>query len=680
VPPEEYADASLIREFLAEAEEHLATLDRDLLEIEGRIKQGAEVPAEPLEEMFRAVHTIKGLSAMFDFDAVRDLAHAIESVLDAVRKGAHVCDASCADTLFAGADALKEALHSAQEPGQGAAAAKAAGEAVRAYLQRSDSGEGRKEAAPERAEALSEFARARIEEATAEGLRPVRLRLRWGIELRLGALKLTALERALGAGEILDVRPVLAGSAKLSEVDPEKTDVLVEVVALTDVTDEEISDALGVVRTAIGLIGSDEAEEGTAEVVSGVMSKAAEHVVRVDIARLDDLMDLTGEIVTARTRLDDLIDSLKAREGRDYLTTALAQSVRDVGALIDLLQEHVMGLRMVPVRQLFSKFPRTVRDLARRSDKEIRLAFEGEETELDKRMIEQVEDSVLHMVRNACDHGIEQPEERTSAGKTHTGTVTLAASCEGNHVIIEVRDDGRGLDVLAIWQKAVESGMVSADEEIDDARLAELIMTTGFSTAREITDISGRGVGMDVVRKRIAGLGGSVRVSSEQGLGTAVTLRLPMTLAVLPSLLVGEVGRTFAIPSAAVSEVLRVRGTDIRKIRGNSVMDLRGEALPVVRLGSVLGIGVTKRSRDSKSFVAVVSAAGHRLGLAVDALEGQQQVVVKNLEEAVGRTAGISGATILGDGTVVPIIDVDSVVEIVAAEVAARDGNGGEGK
>jgi two-component system chemotaxis sensor kinase CheA len=680
--PSEYGDEELIREFLSEAEEHFNTLDADLLQIENVVRAGSAPPIELVEAMFRAVHTVKGLAAMFDYNAMKDLAHSVEHILDGLRKGTVPFDTPCLETLFDGADALKAVLTAVHTPDQGAADARTATARISAFLKsdRDSSATGTTQT-PEHE--LSEYARMRIAEAVEEGLRPIRISLRWGIELRLGSLQLASLERALGRGEILDVRPLTEDVPALDAIDSHTTDLTVEVFALTDLSDDEISNALGVVTSAI--IGLQPAavaeEEDVAEVETEErMAGFSEHVIRVDIARLDDLMDLTGEIVTARTRLDDLVDTLKARDIKDPLTQAFTQSAKDMGVLIDLLQEHVMSLRMVPVRQLFSKFPRTVRDLARRSDKEIRLVYEGEDTEFDKRLIEQIEDSILHMVRNACDHGIETPDVREAAGKPRTGTVTLAAGHEGNHIIIEVRDDGRGLDVLAIWEKAVEAGLISSEQELDDGLLADLIMTSGFSTAREITDISGRGVGMDVVRKKTAELGGSIRLSSELGTGTTIYIRLPMTLAILPSLLVVEAGRAFAVPIASVSEVLRVSGKDVRRLRGTAVMDLRGEALPVARLGDVLGISDGKWARDRKGFVIVVAAAGHRLGVAVDALEGQQQVVVKNLEEAVGRTAGISGATILGDGTVVPIIDVDGVVTLVADRVSARASTGGERK
>ena len=680
--PADYHDDAFIREFLAEAEEHFETLDRDLLTLDEAVRTGTTPGQDAIENMFRAVHTIKGLAAMLDYAGVRDLAHALENVLDGVRKHTVAVDATCLQALFDGSEALKSAMEAALgKAGADSDLVDRAMSAIDDFL--GAEAPARDEGADDR---LSAFARTRIAEAADEGLHPVRLRLRWGIELRLGALKLASLERSLGQGEVLDIRPLVEELPAMDAIDADATDVTVEVIALTDLSNQEIADSLGVVASAIEMLTTEDSAEAEAAAAdttahpgeeSGRGAALGEHIVRVSISRLDDLMDLTGEIVTARTRLDDLTAEIKARDPKDPLTQSLAAAVKEIGGQIDVLQEYVMGLRMVPVRQLFSKFPRTVRDLAHRSGKQIRLATEGERTELDKRLIEQIEDSVLHMIRNACDHGIESPQTREAASKPATGTITLAARSEGNHVVIEVSDDGAGLDLAAIWRRAVESGLISAEAEMDRGTIADLIMRSGFSTATEVTDVSGRGVGMDVVRQRTAELGGTVNVASEPGAGTTFTLRLPMTLAILPSLLVRENEHPFALPLAAVSEVLRVSAGDVRRLRGMHVMDLRGETLPVVRLGTALGMPEVKRAKNQRVFVIVVAAAGQRLGVMVDRLDGQQSVVVKNLEKAVGSAAGVSGATILGDGSVVPIVDVDGLVDLVIEQKSAGSGTGG---
>ncbi len=669
--PEEFNDAGLVQEFLVEADEYLRALDDDLLTLE-RVYGTGDVPEDLIENMFRATHTIKGLAAMFDFDDVKDLSHVMESVFQTFRKGERAVDEACLEVLFAGVDALRDAMAVVSGEGSGESSAHEAIDAVTVWLE----GEGATGAtgaagAVNAAGAdLGEYAATRIAEAAAEGLRAVRLELRWGIELRLGTLKVASLERALGRGEVLQIRPVIDTLPDIDRVDSEKTDVTFEVVALSDLSDGEIGDQLGVSASAIHAFEMGDAETAVCRLAPDATAVAnasggTQHIVRVDIERLDSLMDLTGEIVTARTRLEELLGPMKAAHRKEEGVQEVAAAAKDLSRLVDGLQDQVMRLRMVPVKQLFSKFPRTVRDLARRSGKEIQLTFEGEETELDKRLIEQIEDSLLHMVRNACDHGIESPEERVAAGKPPQGTVALAAGHEGNHIVIEIRDDGKGLDVGAIWSKAVEQGRISEEQELDDTLLVDTIMNSGFSTAETITDISGRGVGLDVVRKKLSELGGTITFETEFRAGTTFKLRLPLTLAIMSALLVREADRTFAVPIASVSEVLRVGRKEIRTIRGSSVMDVRGQALTVADLAEVLGVG-DEASRGDTSFVVVVSGIGHQLGLVVDSLHGQQQVVVKSLEEALGQTDGIGGATILGDGSVVPIIDVDGVVDLVA--------------
>lgn len=669
-----YEDAHVLEEFLAETEEHLDALDAQLLQLEGAQRSGSGPTEESINEAFRATHTIKGLAAMLELTTVRDIAHSLENVLAAIRSGRIDVGDAPLELLFEGTAELRRAVTGILRPSKRVADASGIVRRVDDFLGRDPS----LEPVCDTGQELSEYARSRIAHAHEEGLRPVRMLMRWGIELRLGALRLDVLERVLGRGEVLDIRPLVASLPVLDEIDPDTTEVEIEVVALTDLTDVEISDALGIVTSSItSLELENEHDTVPAQGDAPRTSSLSERVVRVDIGRLDDLMDLAGEIVTARTRLNELAVELAVRDRKDPLTQALALSVKDIGALVDILQEHVMSLRMVPARQLFSKFPRSVRDLARRSGKEITLVFEGEDTEIDKRLIEQIEDSVLHMVRNACDHGIESPDRRRASGKPDTGIVTIAAFNEGNHVMIEVRDDGRGLDVDAIVQRASAAGMIDPSSSVDEAALANLVMTTGFSTAEKVTDISGRGVGLDVVRKKASELGGSIRITSAPDKGTTISLRLPVTLAILPSLLVGDGERLFAIPLSAVSEVVRVRETEIRHVNESSMMDLRGKTMAVIRLSDALGIRENHPEDDRRLFVVVVSATGNTLGLAVDSLVAQQQVVVKNLEDAVGPSTGIGGATILGDGTVVPIVDIDGVIKLVSTRITETPSAGG---
>jgi two-component system, chemotaxis family, sensor kinase CheA len=686
--PAEYGTEALLREFLEEAEDHFEVLNRDLLEIERGVAAGS-APAGPLlDEMFRAVHTLKGLSAMFDFVHIKELAHAIEGVFDGMRKTSAVPEPATLDLLFASVDVLQHAVATVlEDPEADIDAAENAAADIERYL---DAVAPSTADTVETAEGgLSEYTRKRLATAAGEGVRGLTIRLRWGIELRLGGLRMADIETALGnLGEVLEVRPALTELPPLAELDPASADVAFDVVVLSDRSDRDIADSLGLGVASMRPMTREgaAATSPTPGAAAASAPKAAgggqgSSAVRVDIGRLDALVDLAGELVTARTRLKDLSAAITARDGKEELASALRLAVREVSGLVEQLQDSVMRLRMVPVGHLFSRFPRVVRDLARASGKEIQLAMHGEETELDKRVIEQIEDSLLHILRNACDHGIEPADEREAAGKPRAGTITLSATQEGDQVVISVSDDGRGLDVERIRSMAAEAGIAEEGDSSDET-LLDVIMSAGFSTATTVTELSGRGVGLDVVRRKTEDLGGHVQVESAEGRGTRFLLRIPLTLAIMPALLVETGGDRFAIPLSAVSGVLRIRKDELRSIEGVNVLDLRGETVAVVRLSEVLGLAqrdvrAVGRRRDT-CFVVDTLASGRRLGLLVDALIGQQEIVVKSLEDVLERRSqGVSGATILGDGSIVPILDTDRMVHLLAgtgSRRAARDG------
>jgi two-component system, chemotaxis family, sensor kinase CheA len=668
---------ALLREFMEEAEEHFDVLDTGLLALESAVRDGTGVDERLVNELFRSVHTVKGLSAMFELVDVKDLAHSVEGVFDRMRRGGMLPDEACLEQLFHAADVLRRAVAEAADPARDARETTAAAHDLDALV----AGDGAEtaQAAAETGE-LSEYASRRLEEAPGQGLRAIRITLRWGIELRLGTLRRRHVERSLGTGgELLEVRPLLAGLPQLDEFDPVDGDVAVVAVAVTDRTDQDVADDIGIGVSAIAALeghatrpADTAASTGDAQrgAVGGALGASATDIVRVDIRRLDGLVDLTGELVTGRTRLAELSSEIARRMGKDDAAMALSSAVKEVGLLVDQLQEHVMSLRMVPLGHLFSKFPRAIRDLAKMSGKEISLLTEGADTEIDKRVIERVEDPLLHIVRNACDHGIEGPEDRVAAGKPACASLTLAASQVGNHILIEVRDDGRGLDVERISRRAAELGLVAPGELLDHSRLIDTITAPGFSTASAVTDVSGRGVGLDVVKRKLAELGGTLEVDTVPGEGSTFRLRIPLTLAIIPALLVRCGGSRFAVPLAAVGGVLRIRARDVRTVQGVEVLDLRGETLPLAWLTDVLRLR-KERELPDKRFVVETQAGGERFGLVVDGMAGQQEIVVKDLGNAVGDTPGISGATILGDGSVVPIVDIDRFVGLFAASRAA---------
>ena len=398
---------------------------------------------------------------------------------------------------------------------------------------------------------------------------------------------------------------------------------------------------------------------------SGSVNRKPTDTIRVEVQRLDSLMDLVGELVLGRNRLLQLVSDMKASDDIAELLRELGETNTQVDFITTELQTAVMHTRMVQIGRVFNKFPRVVRDLAREFGKEIDLVIEGEETELDKSLVEEISDPLVHLVRNAADHGLELPEVREAAGKPRRGQMRLAAAHEGNHVVIEIEDDGAGIDVERVKEKAVERGLVTEKEaaEMTEAQAFEMLFRAGFSTAKKVSKVSGRGVGMDVVKTNISRLNGTINISSTPGQGSRFTLKLPLTLAIIQSLLVRVGHETFAIPLHSVIEVVGLHDEDISTIRGREVITLREQVLPLMRIGEVLGVeGYTPDK--TRTFAVIVGIAHHRLGLVVDALTGQKEIVIKPLGNYLKKVAGVAGSTIMGDGRVIMILDVGELVRM----------------
>jgi two-component system chemotaxis sensor kinase CheA len=399
--------------------------------------------------------------------------------------------------------------------------------------------------------------------------------------------------------------------------------------------------------------------------------------IRVDIERLDALLNLVGELVINRTRISDIANTLE-RLMNDKATVAgrgtmgaqhgiiapLAKDLADSAALLarttNEIQESIMKVRMVPIGQVFDRFPRLVRDVAKARGKEVQLVISGAETDLDKTIVDEVGEPLMHLLRNSVDHGIEPPDVRQQRGKQRAGTIALNAYHEGNQIIIEVTDDGGGIDLEKVRARGIKQGLISSEDRLSDRELIELIFTPGFSTAEVISDVSGRGVGMDVVKKNITSLKGIFDVDSVAGQGTRFTIKLPLTLAIIQALLIRVVDELYAIPLDSVIESQRVEMPDVRTVHGNEVITLRGQVVPLVRVADFFQLG---GQRDpEKVMIVIVGLQGKQVGLVVDSFEGEQEIVIKPLSDVVGRIPGISGATILGNGSISLIIDVHSLV------------------
>ena len=393
--------------------------------------------------------------------------------------------------------------------------------------------------------------------------------------------------------------------------------------------------------------------------------KKGDTTIRVDVSRLDALMNLVGELVLGRNRLLRLIQKLAAKYEGDELIETLVETMDQVDFITTDLQMAVMKTRMVPIARVFNRFPRVVRDLARELRKEVKLIIEGEDTELDRSIVEEIADPLVHLVRNAIDHGIEPPEERELIGKPRQGTVRLAAYHEGNHIVIVVEDDGRGIDIEKIKNKALERGLVS---EADLARMSEkdilnLIFLPGFSTAEKVTDVSGRGVGMDVVKTNIEKLNGTIEINTELGKGTQMIIKIPLTLAIIQSLLVNVGDEIYAIPLVSVVEAVKISKDEIQKVEGQNIIVLRDSVLPLVEMAEVFDI--PREEKGDYIYVVVLSIGEKRFGLVVDRLIGQEEIVIKSLGNYLSNIPGISGATIMGDGRITLIVDVAGLANMI---------------
>jgi len=385
------------------------------------------------------------------------------------------------------------------------------------------------------------------------------------------------------------------------------------------------------------------------------------HTIRVDTARMDNLINLAGELVITRTRLVKIGQDLKAQYPSDPLVNNLNETNVYLGRLMSDLQESVMRLRMVPIGTVFSRYPRLVRDFCRKTGKKIDLVIRGEETELDKTVIELIGDPLTHIIRNSVDHGIEAPEDRIALGKPEVGTITLDAYHEGNHISIVISDDGAGLDLDKIYNKALAKGLISDKGEMSERDIANLIFLPGFSTADQVTDISGRGVGMDVVRKTLNDLGGLIDIKTKRGEGTSFIIRLPLTLAIIQALLVEVRDEVYAIPLSSVVETLLIKKKEIRTVGKLPMVQVRGNTLPLISLREKFDIPEDNGASE-EVYVVVVGLGERTIGLIVDELQGQQEIVIKSLGDFLTNQHGIAGATILGDGKVTLILDIGSLI------------------
>ncbi len=670
--------------FFESASELLQSLNDAGLELEAR-----PADEEVIRRVRRAVHTLKGDSAACGFHKLSELAHELEDVL--TPQVARARGADLAELVLTAADSFGAMLTAYQRGGQPPAM-----DALHTMIRRLLNEPGVAESAATQGTQLparfawTEYEQLMISEAVHRGEPVYNIALRIDPNSSMRAAAFQLIRNVLhGSGTVIALRPednVAAATveiveAALASAQPEAkllqrcripsivSDVNLARISAAQMPEHELlGDLLEAQAAKAVAVAADQEGDGRAAVapVSGSAAAAvAESTLRVDAARIDAVMNLVGELIIGKSMLNRTLTEFDQKHARDPVRAKLADAMTFQARILDELHKCVLKIRMVPVEQLFRRFPRVVRDVAKQCGKDVALELSGQNTDLDKGILDTLAEPLMHLVRNSVDHGIESADERLKFGKPARGTVFLNAFHQGTQVVIEVRDDGRGIDLEAVRAHAVEKGILRLEEaqRLSEQDALNLIFESGFSTAAEVTEVSGRGIGMDVVRTVMDRLKGTIQVSSRKGRGTTFQLRVPLTLASIQTLLFRVGGRLFAVPLSSVVEITRISGNEIHKVDQREVLRLREQILTLVRLDHLSRLrSVESQPAKKKSFVIVIGASEKRFGLVVDSLVGEEELVIKALPGEIVASDLVSGASILGDGTVVLILNVPAIL------------------
>ena len=686
-----------LADFLSEAQETIDALGKGVMRLDAG---GAEPDPDLLNAVFRAAHTLKGLASMFGVERMSRPAHALEDLLDDVRMGRRALDRGALDLLLEAPEVFSQIIaeEASGEP------PRTADVAVR-LTERLRGGEPQVAATasdpldavvlgPEVRGVLTEYEEHRLRASVTKGV---------GLWFVRAAFPLESFDRGLSdlsarlkrVGEVVstlpsaDVRDPSTIAFQLLFASPEP-EAAVQREAGGEARIERI-ERLGPPAAAPPpapqqRAAAPHAGAATATAPAPALSPTPEahpeeggslrsvsQAVRVDIRKLDRLMNVVGELVLVKSALLSVADRLKIEGGDPVLTSELQRTNRSLERKLDELQAGILEVRMVPLEQIFDKLARMVRKIARELGKEVELEVSGGDVELDKLIVEELSDPLMHLIRNAIDHAIEPPDVRAAAGKPGTGRIRLVAEQKGNHVQILVEDDGAGIDEARVREVALARGLVAPElvDEMGRRDVLNLVFVPGFSTARQVTAMSGRGVGLDVVKNNIANLSGIIELQTERGRGTRFEITLPVTLAIIRALIVSVAGRTYAVPLNSVLEILEQRGRDVRTLSTREVISLRGSTVPLVRLGRFFAL--PGEGAPDAFFVVVVGLAQERLGIAVDELVGQQDIVVKPLGAQLQGVRGIAGATDLGNRRTVLVLDVGAIIDEVVSGDGARE-------
>ncbi|MBD7907110.1 chemotaxis protein CheA [Sporosarcina gallistercoris] len=671
--------------FLEESKEHLQACNEQLLELEKNPDDLAIV-----NEIFRAAHTLKGMSATMGYEDIANLTHKMENVLDAIRNSKIRVTSEILDVVFESSDALEEMVIDIEEGGSG----KKDVEKLVMMLNQIEAGksplevveEKMVETKPEEGTAglvYDDFEQTVVSQSIEQGFNAFELKVILRDDCLLKAARVFMVFEILEkSGEIIKTSPTVE-RLENEEFDSQFTVVIVtkedaevlqaKVQKVSELEHAEIrpvqflsshSEAAVTTETAVTAPVSQPAKQAVkkepakAEPVAkrSGNSHSANKTIRVNIDRLDVLMNLFEELVIDRGRLQSIATELQNAE--------LNETTERMTRISGDLQNIILNMRMVPVETVFNRFPKMVRQLARDLDKKINLEIIGAETELDRTVIDEIGDPLVHLIRNALDHGVESPADRIAAGKPEEGTVTLRAYHSGNHVFIELEDDGAGVNRSRVLNKAIERGIVTEEiaETLTDKQVAELILSSGFSTAEKLTDVSGRGVGLDVVKSTIESLGGHISIDSKEGQGSLFQVQLPLTLSIISVMLVQLQKEIFAVPLSSIIETAIIQNTDILNAHNQRVIDFRGKIVPLVDLREIFDTGLPEQPEELKS-VVIVRKGESLAALVVDSFIGQQEIVLKSLGNYLQSVFALSGATILGNGQVALIVDCNALIK-----------------
>ncbi len=658
----------IMEDFLIEAFEMNEQLDQDLVELEHNPED-----LDLLNRIFRVAHTIKGSSSFLNLNILTHLTHNMEDVLNRARKGEIKITPDIMDVVLRSIDLMKTLLVTIRDTGSDTNNGKEneIEEAVK-QLQAitSQNLEGAKEGTKESPQKENEKEAKKennIEEnqenkAKAPTAKNPTSDNPLADEPDLDYANMSAEEVEAEIERLLNKRQEAdkeRRAQKKQEAKPKQEEQAKPKQEVTPTKETPKTETPKAPKTETKAKAKADTEENKAP------SIGVEQTVRVDVRRLDHLMNLIGELVLGKNRLIRIYGDVEERYDGEKFLEELNQVVSSISAVTTDLQLAVMKTRMQPVGKVFNKFPRMVRDLSRELGKSIELIIEGEETELDKSIVEEIGDPLIHIIRNSCDHGIEPLEERRRLNKPETGKVQLSAYNEGNHIVIKISDDGKGLDPVMLKEKAIEKGVISERdaEGMSDREAFNLIFKPGFSTAKVVSNVSGRGVGMDVVKTNIEKLNGIIEIDSEVGVGTTQKLKIPLTLAIIQALLVGVQEEYYAIPLSSVLETVRISQDEIYTVDGKSVLRLRDEVLSLVRLSDIFKVDAILES-NSDVYVVIIGLADQKIGVIVDYLIGQEEVVIKSLGYYLKNTRGIAGATVRGDGKITLIVDVGAMMDM----------------